>query len=238
MTFNRFSYDYPYENEYFERPGYHYIPGYNSAYIQQLRRQREQQLRMEEERRRLSLQQQRAYEIERARQEQLAYQRRLQQQKKHQARLQEQQRQEQLRQMILEEKQQQETQQEKMFHRRPVIVRGTDGNLYQMFIDDREKTKMTDQYSKAWQKMNTFTKSEDIDLTPKQSEQSVLEGNQNHLAVEISDTKEAMKLADVMQKKHGEIEVEDASDDESEDFSQNNHLYPGEGESWMEPVKQ
>merc|ERR1712087_682598 len=70
-----------------------------------------------------------------------------------------------------------------------------------------------------------------------------IQGNEKEVKVQSKNG--GMKLGDVVHiKRHnhsrsdlpGSIEIEDASDDESESSSDYSHLVPEEGESWMEPI--
>merc|ERR1712232_213862 len=154
--------------------------------------------------------------------------------------MQEEERRRKLKQVILEQQRKEREQRNK----RRVVVQGPDGNYYAMLIENNEnlgekvKSSSVGLKSKHAMRDNDTLKSYERKTVPIQDIKKEVE-------VEVESRNGKMKLGDVVYvKKHtksrpkvpGSIEIEDASDDESENSSDYSHLVPEEGESWMEPI--
>jgi len=143
-----------------------------------------------------------------------------------------------IKQMILEQQRKEREQKNK----RRVIVQGPDGNYYAMFIENGENVE---------EKAKTGTSKFESQHTPRgnneveSSQRRKVPIQENEKEVKVERRNGGMKLGDVVHiKRHtqsrsnipGSMEIEDASDDESENSSDYSHLVPEEGESWMEPI--
>lgn len=231
MTFNIYNNGYPYENEYYATPSLYYSP---------MHRRQQQQL-LQEQRRRQALQQRQA-EITRARRIQ-EYERLLQKQQEEEylkrLEIRNQQKEEYMRNMEQRKQQQYQRQNNhRVRSRQPVIIEGPDGSLYRIDPDKYEEmerkfalkerntrknqTKMDDEKSTASNTMDARTQQPN---------------NADMKTEKISQVIEGLELDNKNKTIGRSKEVEDASDDESEDFSINSRLYPSEGESWMEPIE-
>jgi len=225
MTFHLFSNKYPYEHEYYGHP---------TIYRPQNPYGRRRQMQLLEEQRRKRALEERMIAKEIARRRQMEYEYKLRK------RMEEDERRRKLKQMILEQQRKEREQRNK----RRVIVQGPDGNYYAMFIENNEnlgekmKSNSVGLKSKHRMRDNETLKSYERKTVPIQDIKKEVE-------VEVESRNGKMKLGDVVYvKKHtqsrpkvpGSIEIEDASDDESENSSDYSHLVPEEGESWMEPI--
>merc|ERR1712013_160210 len=117
------------------------------------------------------------------------------------------------------------------------IVQSPDGSWYGINSDDNEERKnsypVTRREIVREIKVNETDESKPLKRTATTSHKSI-RGDQ-----EMMEKEERIKLAVIPKndsKSRTIIEVEDASDDESEDNSDYSHLVPEEGDSWMQPI--
>jgi len=235
MTFNIYSNGYPYENEYYSTPSLYYSPMYRR------RRQQQQQQLREEQRRRQALQQRQA-EITRARRIQ-ENQRLLQKQQEEEylkrLAIRKQKKEEYMRNM--EQRKQQQYQQQnnhRVRSRQPVIIEGPDGSLYRIDPDKYEELERKFALKERTTRKNQ-TKMDDKKSTASNAMDARAHqpNNADMKTEKISQVIEDLEVDSKNETIGRSKEVEDASDDESEDFSINSRLYPSEGESWMQPIE-
>merc|ERR1712087_826452 len=127
-------------------------------------------------------------------------------------------------------------------NKRRVIVQGPNGNYYAMFIVNSEISEEEAKSSSSkFESQHTPRGNNEVE----RSQRTKVPIQENEKEVKVQSKNGGMKLGDVVHiKRHnhsrsdlpGGIEIEDASDDESENSSDYSHLVPEEGESWMEPI--
>jgi len=143
-----------------------------------------------------------------------------------------------IKQMIWEQQRKEKEQSNK----RRFIVQGPDGNYYAMFTENSENVEeKANSSSSKFQSQHTPRGNNEV----QSSQRRKVPIQENKKEGKVESRNGGMKLGDVVHiKRHnqsksdlpGSIEIEDASDDESENSSDYSHLVPEEGESWMEPI--